>query len=92
VVYVLPQLGAFLIEIIFLIVLCVLVFLLVKRGRKELSYQKVWTKAYKVDENEDIVQIAQKYKVDWKEIAKVNKLKPPYTITSGQVLKVPRKD
>jgi len=92
VVYVLPQLGAFVVEIIFLIVLCVLLFLLVKRIRKEIGYRKLWIGEYKANENEDITQIAQKYKVDWKEIAKVNKLKPPYTIASGQTLKVPRKN
>lgn len=44
-----------------------------------------------VAKNEDIQSIAQKYQVSWKLLARINHLKPPYTIQIGQELTVPSK-
>lgn len=54
-------------------------------------YKKLHTKAalYKVKDNESLQSIAKKYDVSWKVIARLNKLRAPYHIEPGQVLKIP---
>jgi hypothetical protein len=44
---------------------------------------------YNVLEGETITSIAEKCNVDWKKLAKVNKLKPPYTLKAGQKILAP---
>lgn len=39
--------------------------------------------------NEQLHDIAKAYNVSWQLLARVNKLKPPYPLTTGQVIKVP---
>lgn len=48
-------------------------------------------KAYEVQEGETLVSIAEKSKVSWKKLAKLNKMKPPYTVKKGDKLQVPSK-
>lgn len=48
-------------------------------------------KDYIVQNGDDIQSIAVRAKVDWKHIAKVNKLKAPYLLKKGDVLKLPGK-
>ncbi|MDD2325980.1 MAG: DUF916 domain-containing protein [Alphaproteobacteria bacterium] len=45
---------------------------------------------YEVQTGEDINGLAERHKVDWKLLAKTNKLKPPYAIRVGEKLKVPQ--
>ena len=40
--------------------------------------------------NEALTDIASRTKVSWRRIAKVNKLKRPYVIKYGQVIRVPK--
>lgn len=47
---------------------------------------------YTVGPDEDIVHLAKKRNVSWKLIAKINKLKPPYTIRKGSIILVPKKN
>jgi hypothetical protein len=46
---------------------------------------------YKTQDGENIIDIAKKHKADWKRIAKINKIKPPYNLKKGQTLLVPKK-
>ncbi|MGB9811067.1 MAG: LysM peptidoglycan-binding domain-containing protein, partial [Dictyoglomus turgidum] len=46
---------------------------------------------YEVKVGDTMIGIAQKYGVDWKEIAKVNKLKDPNYLVVGQKLIIPLK-
>jgi len=48
-------------------------------------------KPYKVQENETLITIAKKYNVKWKRLAKINKIKPPYTLKEGKKIQVPIK-
>lgn len=52
---------------------------------------KKTSKSYEVQEGETLVSIAEKAGIDWKKLAKLNKLKPPYTIKKGTRLQVPLK-
>lgn len=44
---------------------------------------------HKVKAGETLIYISQLYQYDWKEIAKANDLKEPYTLTVGQSLCIP---
>jgi len=46
---------------------------------------------YKVKKDDDINSLSKKYDINWKILAKTNKLKAPYIIRSGDILKVPPK-
>lgn len=59
-------------------------FLIMKKLKKS-------SKPYQVQENETLVSIAQNAGVNWKKLAKLNKLKPPFAIKKGDVLNVPSK-
>lgn len=45
---------------------------------------------YKVKENENLMDIANKYSTNWKIIAKLNKITPPYILKVKQKLKIPQ--
>jgi len=47
-------------------------------------------KTYTVAENETIEMIAQKEKVPWKKIARLNKLHAPYSVKTGQNILIPK--
>lgn len=47
------------------------------------------TVRYVVKRGDYLTMVARRLKVDWRELAEVNQLQPPYTIHPGQVLRVP---
>lgn len=49
------------------------------------------SKSYEVQEGETLVSIAEKAGINWKKLATINKMKPPYTVKKGDKLKVPSK-
>ncbi len=49
-------------------------------------------KSYKVQSNETLEEIAEKQKVPWKILARINKIKPPYSIRENQTLKIPKNE
>lgn len=53
------------------------------------KYQQENTFEHKVKKGETIISIAKQYKVKWKKIAHLNKLKSPYTISTGDVILLP---
>lgn len=46
---------------------------------------------YAVIGKETLIEIADKFNIKWKKIARINRLKPPYTLRSEQILFVPKK-
>ncbi len=46
---------------------------------------------YIVKEGDTIISVAEKAGADWKKIAKINRLKPPYTLTANTKLLIPPK-
>ncbi len=50
---------------------------------------KVQPKTYKVVKGDSLWKIAQKFKTTWQTIADINKLKAPYSLQVGQVIKLP---
>ncbi len=62
----------------------------IKRGG---SYKVVKTKIikYRVKPGDSLIKIAKKFRVYTKDIIRLNKLKKPYHLRVGQVLKIPKK-
>ncbi len=51
-------------------------------------YRRLWTEEYIVGEDEDLESISEKLGLPWKIMARVNKIKAPYSVESGQKIKV----
>lgn len=71
---------------VLVLLLALLATWMLLRRRKYSS--KGWV-AYPAAVGDTITALAVAGGVDWRVLAKVNRLKPPYVLTSGQVLKVP---
>ncbi len=63
------------------------VFMRIKRKR-EFSRFAV---AYQVEPGDDIQSIAASHQIAWKQLAKANRLKPPYSLKAGDTVHVPRR-
>lgn len=78
-------------EIIFIVILILIAISGIMIQRK-----RIWKKymanaeAYVVQEGEDIGDIAKNHHINWKRLAKFNKLKAPYLVDKGQTLMVPK--
>jgi len=86
--YVTPQPLALLLYVVALLLLVVgIVWLVIRHRNEKLLHQRM--RKYKVMEGDNLQSIAQKYESDWKLLARVNGLKPPYVIATGDTIKVP---
>ncbi len=85
-----PKPLAFLIEVGLIGLIVAGVIWLFNRRTHKHHVKQHWTH-YKVKTGDTIQDIAEKYDISWKKLATANKLKPPYTVKSGQDLKVPPK-
>ncbi len=77
------------------IVLAIIILIIVYLGYKIWKYRQKkkyggegWIK-YEIKEGDNINNLAEKYQIKWKVLAKTNKLKPPYTLKTGQTILVP---
>lgn len=64
-------------------IIVLLIILLITRKIIRRRVRKLM-KEYIVKEGETIETIASKFGISWKKLAKINKLKPPYTLKKGQ--------
>ncbi|MDD3190909.1 MAG: DUF916 domain-containing protein [Candidatus Pacebacteria bacterium] len=72
--------------IVTLLLLANLLFLAIL---KIISYkEKKYYKSYKIKKGDNLEKIADKLGTDWKKIAKINKIKPPYHLSEGQIITV----
>ena len=58
--------------------------------RRRLAHKEAMSRAarHTVQPHENLHTIAEKYKVSWKLLARINKLKPPYQLKPGQSIVV----
>jgi len=70
-----------------LLLLAILMTWLYRSG-KIFKRGKGWSE-HRVDEGEDLQTIAADYGVSWRELARVNKMKAPYTVRPGAKIRVP---
>ncbi|MCK4635651.1 MAG: LytR C-terminal domain-containing protein [Candidatus Moranbacteria bacterium] len=74
-------------------VLLILSFALIMMWRKKEDLSNVvggisWVK-YKIKQNDNIMSVSYRYGISWKELIYKNKINPPYTLISGNVIMVP---
>jgi len=78
-------------KMLIIILLCILAagigFIIYFRNQQQI---KSGWELYEIQPNDNIMSVAQAHNVDWKKLANVNKLKPPYLIRSGEKLRVPK--
>ncbi|MEI7962100.1 MAG: LysM peptidoglycan-binding domain-containing protein, partial [archaeon] len=86
-----PTIPALVIEIGVLLSGMFAIFAIWLVNKRKNWINKNWV-VHRVRPNEDINEIANEFKISWKLIAKVNKLKPPYVLNSGDKIKVPPKE
>ncbi|OGH02216.1 MAG: hypothetical protein A2798_03760 [Candidatus Levybacteria bacterium RIFCSPHIGHO2_01_FULL_37_17] len=84
-----PAAAAIEASILLFLIVCIVIFLLSWKRKRWIK--KHWME-YTVIAGEDINSIAKKHSVSWKLLAKVNKLKPPYTVEENDKIKVPPTD
>ncbi len=73
--------------IILVLVLISIGGMLIKRRRAHSNQE---TTRYTVKAHEDVSAIADRFHLSWQQLAKLNQLKPPYRLTPGQVLIIPK--
>lgn len=86
--FAMPSQNALIIEAAVLLVLLWFLYLFVRSRMRKSWIKKHWV-LYEVREGEDINMLAQKFGVSWKLLASANKVQAPYTLRSGQKVKVP---
>jgi len=89
--FIMPSIGALIIYLIVLLFIILLIFLwwLSRKRKKWISTKWV---GYEVKSGDGLKALAQRYDASWRLLAKVNKIKPPYELKPGSVIKVPPKD
>ena len=88
VVFLWPSLGGWLVILpIIGIIAAIVWWCLIKRQEKR--YVKNSWKEVELSDAMTIDELARHYGISWKMLARVNKLKPPYTITRGDTLLLP---
>lgn len=89
-IFVLPSLPALMIELLVLIVIIMFVTVIYRNKQRNKIIEATWTEI-QVKSGDDLKTLADKYNVSWKLLAKVNKIKAPYILRSGQKIKTPSK-
>jgi hypothetical protein len=88
--FVAPAPLAAVVEVLILLAIILVVWWLLRRRRHVVHVSRHW-EMYKVKGKESLAAVASKHDTTWKQLARVNKLKPPYELTAGQEIKVPPK-
>ncbi len=85
-----PQTTALVIEIIVLVLIIFGILLLYLKRKRQNWMKREWVE-YEVLEGDNIKSLGERYNVSWKLIIKANKLPAPYTLSSGNKIKLPPK-
>lgn len=79
-------------SLIFLLVVLIILFFFGKLlWRLWLAKAKLTMESHIVKKNQTIMDIAKKYNVSWKKLARINNLKPPYTLKQRETIFIPQK-
>jgi LysM repeat protein len=87
--FIAPHPTAVLIYIVILIVIIGGTSYIIWRRRQFANLHQE-TVGYKVRSGDNIQILAEKLSIDWRKLAKLNNLKPPYSLQQGQLIRVPR--
>ncbi|HET9174642.1 MAG TPA: LysM peptidoglycan-binding domain-containing protein [Candidatus Saccharimonadales bacterium] len=83
-----PAPLAALIEVLLLLVLGGAIYWIIYRSHHRRHVNRHWH-SYTVKKGDSVEKLADQYGLPWKKIVAANKLKPPYTLSPGHVLKLP---
>ena len=86
--FMVPAPQAIAIELAIVLLPVVGLFLWLRRHRQAKTIQKKWV-AYTVQSGDTIVSIAREHSINWKKLARRNKIRPPYALEGGSSLFVP---
>lgn len=86
-----PTPAGLAIEVAVLLLIAFCGFLIWLSRKRKKWIRDTWTE-YEVKPGDDINSLAKEHNVSWKLLAKVNALKPPYTLTAGDKVKVPPRE
>lgn len=89
--FVVPAVGPLIMYIAGLVFILVLILLWGLSRKRNKWIKAEWVK-FSVKPGDSIKSLAQKHDVSWRLLAKVNKIKPPYELKSGSIIKVPPQD
>lgn len=87
-IFIWPQPAALVVELLVLALLLFLIFLIPKKIIAKRRIKKSWVD-YRVKAGETVTELAQRFGVKWKKLAKVNDLEAPYNLVPGSVIRVP---
>lgn len=87
-VFMLPEPKGLIIELSILILVFAFLLWLFILTKRKLWIKKSWID-YKVESGDDLKSLSQKFEVNWKLLARANKIKAPYIIAEGEVIKRP---
>lgn len=88
--FVFPDTKALAIEVAIFVVILALIVRIIISIKQNILINKNWA-VYRVRSEEDIKSVAEKFDISWQLLVKVNKLKPPYVLETGNKIKVPPK-
>ena len=74
------------IPIIVLLLLANIILIVIFKLKKRMD--KKYYKDYRIQSGDNLVNLAERLAVNWKKIAKINKMKPPYQLGGGQIITV----
>ncbi|MFA6896966.1 MAG: DUF916 domain-containing protein [Patescibacteria group bacterium] len=74
------------IPIIGLLFLADIILIVISRLKKRKD--KKYYKDYRIQPGDNLENLAERLSVNWKKIAKINKMKPPYQLEEGQIITV----
>ncbi len=90
-VFVWPHPWACVIMVTILLLIIGIILFAWRRKKRQDAIKKTW-EVYTVKARDTIQSVAKKHNIRWRMVASVNKLKPPYELTKGQKLYVPKAD
>lgn len=86
--FIAPQPAAAAIELAGLLLLMLLLWLALRQVRHKKAISRHW-EAFVVDKGDTLNSLAREHRIDWKTIARANKLKAPYELKPGNKIKLP---
>lgn len=86
--FVMPHPIALVVELLVLLLLLWGIYRFIQLRKRNQWMQSTWVE-YKVKPGDDLMELADKYDVDWKLMAKRNKLKPPYNLKKVATIYIP---
>lgn len=89
--FIMPRPLPLFLELSLLVIIAGSVIVILRRYQHKKTVQRTWTQ-HTVKSNEQIQIIAKNHGISWRYLAKCNNIKPPYILTTGQTIKVPKND